>query len=623
MEFLSRAGFSVDDALKSLRGTLNLAQAGALGLGEAADIATNVLSAFNQGAEGADKAVDILAKAAASSNTNVQQLGNAFSLVGPVAAGFGESIQETAVLIGVLSNAGIQASSAGTGLRRVLAELQNPGEKLRGILDRLNLTTADVNVQQVGAAQALQALAERGFTATDSLEAFGKIGAAAGIVLTSTTTAIDDLAEKMGVVDGFAQQAADTMDNNLNGAFLAVQSAVEGFILRLGALDSNDGFTRAIRSIASGINFLTDNIESLSAAVTIVGQNLLIVFAGSRAVAMVSFLSNLTSNVAKLGGAAKVTGRILAAFAGPVGILASVAIGFAIFASRANAAQQSLERVRDEARLTDDVLSRLSEKQLNLDIAAADAELRALGDQLVDTLDALERLDAQRITVGGRGNSFIPGGTQVDNSANAAKRRTLLEEQEKIEKRLVQLATVRTQKATELFNRAEEEKRLKEELAKIDEALSTSSGGVQPDTVTLQQVLNRLKEEQVGLGVQDVRVQSVYFETLNAISQIEEELTSEGITQLANQVSINQAIAERASLISSITEPAQRLLETQQQLRELDATGLDTTRQQLDLELQIADLAAQRATTFDQSLGAELARQAADAKFAFIDLAKR
>ena len=120
LKFLAMAGFNAGQATKSLRATLNLAQAGAMDLGTAADIASNILTAFRIEAEDLGAVVDDLATVASRSNTSVVQLGDAMKYVSASASSYGISLQETSAAIGVLSDAGMQASMAGTGLRQVL-----------------------------------------------------------------------------------------------------------------------------------------------------------------------------------------------------------------------------------------------------------------------------------------------------------------------------------------------------------------------------------------------------------------------------------------------------------------------------------------------------------------------
>ena len=164
MIFLSRAGFDTGEVLESVDDTLRLAQAGALDLGRAADIASNVLQGFRLQTSDAGRVVDVLALAANSANTNVEQLGDALKFVAPVAAGLGVSIEETSAAISVLSNNGLQATLAGTGLRRVLSELESPSKMTERILSSLGVTANEVTISQVGLTNAVRRLAEASIT---------------------------------------------------------------------------------------------------------------------------------------------------------------------------------------------------------------------------------------------------------------------------------------------------------------------------------------------------------------------------------------------------------------------------------------------------------------------------
>ena len=180
---LSRAGFSVEESLETVSGTLLLAQAGGLGLAEAANITTTALKGFRLEADQTGRAVDVLTLTANSTNTTVQQLGEGLKLVAPIAAGLGVSLEETNAALGTLSNAGLKATLAGTGLRRVLGELEAPSSKSVAILEQLSLTADDVKVSQVGLSAALQLLADRGVTTAQALELFGQRGGPAFEVL--------------------------------------------------------------------------------------------------------------------------------------------------------------------------------------------------------------------------------------------------------------------------------------------------------------------------------------------------------------------------------------------------------------------------------------------------------
>ncbi len=146
LEFLARAGFSAEDATEALEGTLNLASAGMLDLASSADIVSNVIQQFGLDTAETNRVVDVLAVTAANSNTNVFQLGEAFKFVGPIARALNISVEDTSELLGLLGNAGIQASNAGAGLRRAFFGLINTTPKAAKALATLGLTTKDVQL---------------------------------------------------------------------------------------------------------------------------------------------------------------------------------------------------------------------------------------------------------------------------------------------------------------------------------------------------------------------------------------------------------------------------------------------------------------------------------------------
>ena len=125
LKYLVMAGLDATVATKNLKHALNLAMAGAMDLGRAADIVTNIMTAFRMAGQDMEKAVDDIATVASSSNTSIQQLGDAMKYVSATAKTYGFSLQEVAAGIGVLSDAGMQASMAGTGLRQVFVRIAN------------------------------------------------------------------------------------------------------------------------------------------------------------------------------------------------------------------------------------------------------------------------------------------------------------------------------------------------------------------------------------------------------------------------------------------------------------------------------------------------------------------
>lgn len=261
MVFLARAGFEVDEVMGSIEGTLRLAQAGVLDVGTAADIASNILQGFRLEVDQTGRVVDVLALAANSANTTVGQLGQGMKFVAPVAAGLGVSLEETTAAMAALSDAGLQSTLAGTGLRRVLSELESPAKKTTDILAGLGLAAEDVRVSQVGLITAIQRLAAAGVDTGQALELFGDRGGPAFEVLSSSIPKILEMNEALANAGGTAERIARIMDDNLKGALFAVGSALEGIIVELGDAGATGALEGFFRALAKGLRGVVANID--------------------------------------------------------------------------------------------------------------------------------------------------------------------------------------------------------------------------------------------------------------------------------------------------------------------------------------------------------------------------
>lgn len=358
MAFLARAGFSAEEALAATQGTLTLAQAGALGLGEAADIASNVLTGFRLNVDETGRVVDVLAYTANNANTTVGQLGEAMSYVAPVAAGLGVSVEEASAAIAALSDAGIQGSSAGTGLRRVLSSLESPTGQATAILNDLGLAAEDVRVSQVGLTGALQALAQAGIDTGTALELFGDRGGPAFEVLSSSIPRVQELDRALAGAGGTAERIARVMDDNLNGALLAVRSASEAVTLAFGEMQGSS-LEASARTIAAGLRAVADNAQLVS---NVVGAGV-VGFAAYRAALLVNtaavgqFTFALGGMTTTMGSAIVATRALAAAKAvllGPLGIalLAATSAGLA-FAAMGRSQEEQARRAQSAAEAQD------------------------------------------------------------------------------------------------------------------------------------------------------------------------------------------------------------------------------------------------------------------------------
>lgn len=260
LEYMAMAGWKTDQMIGGLPGIMNLAAASGEELAEVSDIVTDALTAFGLKASDSTHFADVLAKASSSSNTNVSLMGNTFQYVAPVAGALGYSIEDTAVAIGLMVNAGIKGEKAGTALRGALTNLAKPSDTVAAYMDALNvsLTDAQGNVKPLSALMIDLRQKFAGLTDAQKAEyAAGIAGKEAMSGLLAIVNASDadfnNLTQAIANSDGTAQSMAQTMQNNLKGQLEQLGGAVE--TVGLTFYDAIKGkATNAITSIADKIS---------------------------------------------------------------------------------------------------------------------------------------------------------------------------------------------------------------------------------------------------------------------------------------------------------------------------------------------------------------------------------
>jgi len=244
----SKLGFTADETLAATADTLNLASVAQSELGETAEVVGSTLRAFNLDASETGRVTDVAAKAFSSSALDLQKFQTAMAAAAPVAAGFGVSIEETSALLGVLVDAGLDASTAGTGLRNVLLDSAAAGISYEEALDQVANAT-DSNLK--------------------ALELFGKRGATIGTVLAANRDRVAELNTTLEDSAGFAKEAGDAITDDLQGDFDGFMSAVEGFQLRLvsffetGLRKIVQFGTGLVRSIGPALEFISRLLKPL------------------------------------------------------------------------------------------------------------------------------------------------------------------------------------------------------------------------------------------------------------------------------------------------------------------------------------------------------------------------
>lgn len=306
MKFLGMAGYDTQEILAGIGPTLQLAAAGGLELATAADIASDVSSAFGLAADDIGLVADVLAKTATSSNTSVEMMGEAFRYAAPLAAAAGQSIKEVSAALGTLANSGIKATVAGTDIAGILKSM---GDKA-GKLDELgvSIATAEGKARSITDVMRDFGAATANMTQVDRLKAaneiFGRYAKSA-LVLSSNIPALTELKTKIDGSAGSAADMAKIMQNDLYGSYKSLASAAEGLVIAIGG--GADGMLRSIMDTVTGVirattAFIKNNkgvataiaalgIAASAGGVAVFALGTALVFAGSVAAAISAILS--------------------------------------------------------------------------------------------------------------------------------------------------------------------------------------------------------------------------------------------------------------------------------------------------------------------------------------------
>ncbi len=353
MEYMAMAGWKTEDMRGGIEGIMNLAAASGEDLATTSDIVTDALTAFGLSAEDSGHFADVLAAAASNANTNVRMMGETFKYCAPIAGALGFSTEDVAVAIGLMGNAGIKSTQAGTALRTIMNNLSGEVKIAGSAIGEVTIATTNAD----GSMRDLSDILADCRTAFSKLSESEKAQAAEALVgknamsgflalMNAAPEDIEKLSTAINNCDGTAAQMAETMQDNLAGQLTILKSQLEELAISFGEM-----LMPAIRSIVSKIQAFVDKLNSMSegrrkAIVTIglivaaLGPLLVILGTTISTVgkAMQGFVS-LATGVKKLGVAVKagtgVFGKLGAALGGisaPVlAIVAVVAVLIAAF----------------------------------------------------------------------------------------------------------------------------------------------------------------------------------------------------------------------------------------------------------------------------------------------------
>lgn len=270
LRFLGMAGLEATEATEALPGVLNLAAAGALDLGTAADITTNVLSAFGLEVSQLSRVNDVLVQTFTNSNVTLTEIGEAFKMVGPIAKGVGANFEDLVGTIGALGNAGIKGTLAGTALKNAIDALLAPtgkeAELMKQFAQRIGQTSLQVRDSQgdfIGFARIIEQIEKAGAKGDEILQAFGmRAGPGLAALMNMGTEELQSLINKLNEAGGVSQEVADKMEAGIGGEIRKTISVWEAFKLALGEALGPSAI-KLMESFRNTLNRLIDLIKEL------------------------------------------------------------------------------------------------------------------------------------------------------------------------------------------------------------------------------------------------------------------------------------------------------------------------------------------------------------------------
>ena len=331
--YMAMAGWKTEDMLNGIEGVLNLAAASGTDLATTSDIVTDALTAMGYSAGDAGKLADVMAAASSNANTNVEMMGATFQYAAPIVGALGYNMEDTAVAIGLMANAGIKGEKAGTALRSMLTRLSAPPKECASAMDALgiSITNTDGTMKPLneimgdlrksfdGLGEAEQAQYAKQIAGQEAMSGLLSIVNAAPEDFDKLTKAVNDSA-------GAAQKMSDTMQDNLEGDMTKLNSSIEGLQIAL-----YEKFEPALRKGVEALTKLVNNKPAITALTVAIGA-LISAFVVTK---IVSFVTSMQTAITAMKSWQLLTKAVTAAqwllnaamSANPIGIVIAIIAG--------------------------------------------------------------------------------------------------------------------------------------------------------------------------------------------------------------------------------------------------------------------------------------------------------
>lgn len=342
-KYMAMAGWKAGEMADGIEGVMYLAGATGEDLAGTSDIVTDALTAFGMQAKDTNKFVDVLAQTANKSNTSVSMLGESFKYVAPVAGALKFNAQDVSTALGLMTNSGIKASSAGTALRSLFTRMAKPTKESQTAMDALgiSLTDSQGNMKSLDTIMRETRKSFAGLTESQKAQYAAALAGKTGMsgllaIVNSADSDFNELSTAIYNSDGACKKMYDTANNNLSGQFTILKSTVEGIGISFGErlLPYIKQGTEFIQRLADKFNSLTkaqqDTIIKVGLIAAAVGPA---IFLFGRTVMVVG---KLVKTVGMVGNAFKTAKTVMGLVTAPanavvLGLAAVVVAGVLIY----------------------------------------------------------------------------------------------------------------------------------------------------------------------------------------------------------------------------------------------------------------------------------------------------
>ena len=344
----ARAGLDAEQAAAALAPSMNLAagEGGNLDTVSAGLVAT--INGFHGSFEEAANYADVFAAACNNSALDVDSLSSSMSVAAPVFSAAGYSVNDAALYMGIMANAGIEADKAANSLKTGLARLISPAKDGATEMEKLGISVTNADGTMKDSTQIQKELHDAFSQLSESEQIaaasaiFGKNQMAPWLALINTAPGdVDALSSSIDNCAGTTDEMSSAMMDGFGGSLEKLKSSIDVAVTSLG-----ESLAPTIQKVSDGIQGLVDKFNSLTPEQqqTIATIGLVVAAAGPLLVVIggiisavgtvvgaigsaITFFTGLSAAISAAGGASAIFAGAMGVITGPIGIAVGAVVG--------------------------------------------------------------------------------------------------------------------------------------------------------------------------------------------------------------------------------------------------------------------------------------------------------